>query len=216
MASWITHLRFAQMIKQHLPLDETLLYWGCVAPDSGRILSDGLTYQPASKISHCQKDKGKCSIDHEGFYQAYVLGANKQELAYYVGYLTHLFCDKYWVEKIVLPAKQAYQKALALDPSFIFKIKAEWYQLDHLFLSKQQVFDPLAKLESAPDLPYLPWFRSQAIKDKVKQIIAFYQDAKMIDGGHIYTDEKMVASFLAEQTQAFLEGYGDRIRNLLD
>lgn len=54
----------------------------------------------------------------------------------FLGYYVHLLTDVLWKEKITDPSMQRFSELFEKDKDAIWKLKEDWYDLDHLFLKR--------------------------------------------------------------------------------
>lgn len=148
MATWIIHLRIAEKLIDIFPsLRRTEFIVGNIAPDSGRVQDDGITYVPSKSVSHFYID-GK--ITPSLFEKKYLSPApdamrDAKRLSFCLGYLAHLVTDAVWSDGPIM--RNAKEKCGALwesDRSAAAElIKRDWYDLDFLYLEKHPDFEPL-------------------------------------------------------------------------
>lgn len=70
MASWLTHLRVAEKIKQKIPeIDFQYFIIGSIAPDSGEPDEKQRNYTPSKEVTHCRyrKDDSISEMDDSVF-----------------------------------------------------------------------------------------------------------------------------------------------------
>ena len=105
MATWIIHLRIAEKLIDIFPsLCRTEFIVGNIAPDSGRVRDDGITYVPSKSVSHFYID-GK--ITPSRFEKKYLSPApdaarDEKRLSFCLGYLAHLVTDAAWSESPIM------------------------------------------------------------------------------------------------------------------
>ena len=138
MATWITHLRIAEAVMLCFPgLPEAEFAIGNIAPDSGEAQADGLSYMPPKSVSHFLNG-GRA--DFRLFLQKYgdrLSCCGESERSFYLGYISHLISDAIWSEQVYAPLKSKYKERIEKDyPAFVWDVKRDWYDLDHLFLKK--------------------------------------------------------------------------------
>lgn len=200
MASWIVHLRLAERLYTHFQnLDYTAFCLGNIAIDSGKVNED-LTVTPPVTISHWTKSGKKSDCDYEGLFDTYF---NKDQdnftQSFYLGCVSHLMTDNFWVLDLFNADKIKYAKELAADKFFVLEIKKDWYDQDFLYLQKQPDFKPLQVLAQIHDFKntYLPWFDEDAIQIKLDELVSFYQDVPThLDREYPFLDEKGMNTFV--------------------
>ena len=115
MASWMVHLRIADMILDSIPnLSPVEFIVGNIAPDSGVPNEDWSAFFPPTKVSHFKTTSNKA--DPDAFAAKYWTeklrsGYNERQYAFFLGYLTHLLTDVLWSEQIARPALDRAGKA---------------------------------------------------------------------------------------------------------
>lgn len=189
MASWMVHLRVADiLLDKWKGLDETAFVMGNIAPDSGVPSADWSSYTPDSITSHFKKPGG-VDIDLERFQREYlspeqVQGYNKRQYSFFLGYRTHLCTDVLWAEQIWVPCKEKYRrlKNLTGDLTYeqrqdmIWAIKADWYDLDFLYLWEHPDFRAFRIYREAVDFKneFLDIFAEDAFENRREYITGFY------------------------------------------
>jgi hypothetical protein len=93
MATWITHLRVAELVHKRqrwLTLEDFLV--GSIAPDSGVLNDDRKTYNPPTEVSHYDAARrGKWVCDDLRFYRDHMLttagrSLDRDEASFKMGY----------------------------------------------------------------------------------------------------------------------------------
>lgn len=145
MATWIAHLRIADFLLQRFHgLQETEFIVGNLAPDSGVPNQDWSCYEPPSQVSHFRDEENQVQYKlfaDQHFTKEQQKSFHNRQFSFYFGYLTHLMTDILWDEWVVEPCKQKHGQEAAEDKKeFTRKMKADWYDLDFLFLSKIRAF----------------------------------------------------------------------------
>lgn len=98
MATWLAHLRVAELISAELRapwLSEPDFLAGNVAPDCGIPVPGG--FDPPKEVTHwTQRGKGHC--DYERFYREMIAGKSHDPhtLSFLLGYYCHLMADVLW------------------------------------------------------------------------------------------------------------------------
>lgn len=177
MATWGAHIRLAEELLIHFPeLDPLSFLVGNVGPDCGEPNEDWSQFSPPKTISHWINDKG--IIDSEAFYRKHLNVEVKdlKEYSFLFGYYIHLLTDIAWVDMFRAKTKvdSNYQQ-LHKDPKFIWTIKRDWYDIDHLYFRKtpSSIYHTLFKKVCAfPD--YLDYYPVGAIQRQVEYISEFY------------------------------------------
>ena len=105
MASWIVHLRIADILADRLDVDYEKFIVGNIAPDSG-IISEKGEYIPPSSITHWTPTERNSDIRPHEFYKVFVQNSPADKYSFYLGYLSHLITDLFWMGKIVTKTKK--------------------------------------------------------------------------------------------------------------
>ena len=115
MASWLTHLRIAEIIKQRVPeIDFPYFLIGSIAPDSGVPDESRRNYTPSKEITHSsyQKDENAADIDETVFFNNYlipekIMTRSDSTRSFLWGYYFHLVIDKLWLEEYFRPFRES-------------------------------------------------------------------------------------------------------------
>jgi len=212
MASWIVHLRIAEILLNHLPeLDAGQFAIGNVAPDSGVPDEQWEHFDPPIEQTHYQNPDHPDPhylCDDLKFYNRYLddrvtLETDVQQFSFLLGYFFHLIVDNLWSDRIARPTHERYQNEFDQNSGFIWEVKKDWYGLDFAYVRSHpnslfwSVF-----LDSVYPQEYLDYFPPEAISDKLEYIKSFYQrtDEKVEDqlrlSNNIYLNEAEMALFV--------------------
>lgn len=141
MASWIVHLRIADLLLSRIPnVDAAQFAIGNIAPDSGVPDEKWENFTPPPHITHFTVGDQPANYLHTDatFYMKYVRGldaaAEPGVYALHLGYYFHLLTDNLWRKEIGLPTMQRWADEFAADKDFIWEVKRDWYGLDFLHL----------------------------------------------------------------------------------
>lgn len=186
MASWMVHLRIADRLLDQIPgLTPTEFIVGNIAPDSGVPNEDWSVFTPSTKISHFKTDghskAGPNSFASKYFTTDHQLSYRTEELSFYLGYLVHLLTDVNWSKRIVHPTKEIFAQQFAADPEgFFWKVKEDWYDLDHLYLKEHPDFRAFQIYSGAVGFEntYMDEFSSDAFDNRRAYITGFYLQGK--------------------------------------
>ena len=119
---------------------------GNIAPDSGEPVDGNWSvFKPSTDISHW-KSEGLPRSEHAGKFRDMYLAVvgDIDSTAFYLGYYTHLLTDFIWSRDIFLPQQKQYAKEFEQDPKFIWQIKRDMYDLDHLYYKEHPNFRAFA------------------------------------------------------------------------
>lgn len=209
MASWIVHLRIAETLYPYFSeLDYQAFCLGNVAIDSGVVKPD-LSVEPSVTISHWTKSGLKHDCRYEDFYNTfYDEDLDLFAKSFYLGCVSHLMTDNYWVLDIFNEAKVKYEKEMREDKFFVLEIKKDWYDQDFLYLSKHPDFIPLKVLGEIHHFEnnYLPWFSKEAIQIKIDEISHYYQNIpRDLKREYPYLNQARMDAFVKETTMRILK-----------
>lgn len=179
MATWGAHIRIAEeILKVHNNLDVCSFLIGNVGPDCGEPNEDWSEFSPPKTVSHWLNKDNK--IDPESFFNKYLSKPIRDinEYSFLLGYYSHLITDKEWGEMFQKKIdKDPIYDGLKTDKKLVWKIKEDWYDLDHLYFKKNptSIFHKVFKhVGSFPD--YLDYYPAGAIERQIKYISNFYAE----------------------------------------
>lgn len=211
MATWGAHIRIAEeILKFNSNLDEESFLIGNVGPDCGEPNEDWSIFSPPREVSHWLNVDNV--IDSDAFFGNYLSRPveNKNEYSFLLGYYSHLITDIEW-KKMFKKKKESstiYDR-LETDKNFIWTIKEDWYDLDHLYFKKNpnSIFYQLFKdINSFPD--YLEYYPVGAIERQIKYISDFYMK---YDGNPIrdykYLTEAEMNHFVSSTAELIVTGF---------
>jgi hypothetical protein len=218
MATWGAHIRIAEELLSHFPLlDPTSFLVGNVGPDCGVPNEDWSQFSPPKRISHWINDHG--SIDPEAFYRKH-LSADSVHLKAYsflLGYYSHLLTDIEWGDlfKTKIKMDSNYLK-LHEDPTFIWTIKKDWYDIDFLYFRQNpsSIYHTLFKKVNAfPD--YLDYYPARAVQKQVEAISEFYSRMdRNLERDYIYLTENEMNVFVQECVVKIVEQLNLKFANI--
>jgi hypothetical protein len=146
MANWMAHLRVADKLLDNIGvLSQKYFIFGNIAPDSGESVDgDWNVFTPSTDVSHWKLEGLPRSERAKKFKEKHLVETNDMDaLSFYLGYYTHLLTDYIWSRDIFLPQQQQYALEFEQDPKFIWKIKRDMYDLDHI--SQNQIWMILSR-----------------------------------------------------------------------
>lgn len=202
MASWMVHLRIADAICSCgiIQRDKDAFIIGNIAPDSGRLNSDKLTYTPSKEQTHFQKRQELPDADR--FYSEYVINADDCDSAFLRGYYSHLLTDRLWITNIARPLFERYSAELERDKLFLYQFKHDWYDLDKLFLAENPDFQAMKVTKEHRSCTYsaLPFLAPDMICDTINRICDFYSIPYERDADDLYryTTKAVMDLFVSE------------------
>ncbi len=231
MAQWMTHLRVAEQIAKAIPrLDNQWFYFGNIAADSGRVISNSVFlklphYDPPTQITHWSytPHKRSGSIQPDKFYNEYLKQQDDpfnfadRKIAFYWGYFAHLLTDIIWVDNIIIPVKErvkADQQAHPDQKDSLAKIpRTEWSDIDALFLEQHPNYPPLEIIRNMASIQndLLPYFDETAMEEKRLECLHYYDTYRRNpENTFHYTHPEDATKIVTEAAALFLERLEDK------
>ncbi len=181
MATWIAHLRIAEVLLARIPgLDPGQFAIGNIAPDAGIPDENWEKFNPPPEVTHFKRSQSvHKDIADLDFYRAYLTQISPGEtgrFSFRLGYFFHLITDNLWTLQVGKPTTERYADQFAADKSFIWEVKLDWYGLDQIYVREHP--DCLfwrSFLDAEPvsaDLDFLP---PAALPRQLQHIKSFYQ-----------------------------------------
>jgi hypothetical protein len=203
MATWVLHLRVAEIVKKSLGLnvDETAYYVGSIAPDSGRMV-DNFTYLPSKDVSHWKREGVTYEQrfeDNGDFFRKY--GENENNLfrkSFYLGYYVHILTDTIYVRDIIAPFIREHGKPFWREN--IEKIRSGWYEIDHRFVDRNKNFRPLELIYGVKEFKndFLDYFTEDDITERILFAAELYKNGKPNENAEFVTHDEKKAEELVE------------------
>lgn len=185
MAFWITHLRIADILSERLVPDPEAFICGSLAPDSGKLNSDMLTYTPSRHVLHHTSDDGK-TIYYSRFADEYIFSDERcvddyRRLSFLYGYYTHLYTDHVWATSVYLPLVEANRDRMKNEPGFRRYMKSTVESCDKAYLHAHSV-QSLDRLRAFGyfDCDYLDYISSLQLNEKLDEIRNCYSDISLL------------------------------------
>ncbi len=201
MATWITHLRIAEAYAQKAEIPDFPYYLiGNLAPDSGKLNDDKLTYSPDGNLVHFRKRGANIWDAEDGkFIRDYLAKADpaKEKLfSFLKGYFHHLIVDSLWGFFIHHPTVARFSEEYK-DPLFIWEVKKDWYAADFKFLEENPEW-PVWRvfMESRYEIDALDIYPQQNIAEKQREIKDFYNAGREFDVPGIYLLPRHIDAFV--------------------
>ena len=213
MASWMVHLRIADKLLDNVPdLSPVEFIVGNVAPDSGVPNEDWSVFTPSTQVSHFKTDSSKANPDAfagKYFTPALQAGYSGQQYGFYLGYLVHLITDVLWVRDIYDPSKLRFAEERDKDPdNFIWKLKADWYDLDFKFLRDHPGFRAFRVYLGAVGFvnEFMEEFSPDAFDNRRQYITSFYlENNDHLDRDYPYLTEPEMDAFTDNAVKEILQ-----------
>ncbi|MBP8969099.1 MAG: zinc dependent phospholipase C family protein [Lachnospiraceae bacterium] len=184
MASWMVHLRIADELLKHIDnIDETAFVMGNIAPDSGVPSEDWKEYYPPKTVSHFKtRSDDETYFDIDAYCSKYfnedlIKGYSLKEYSFFLGYYVHLLTDVRWTETVYADLLKNHPKECAEDKyKLIWSAKADWYDLDFLYLEQNPGFKAFSIYENAVcyDNVFMDLFSRDAFENRRQYICGFY------------------------------------------
>ncbi len=211
MATWGAHIRIAEAILEvHNHLDEKSFLVGNIGPDCGEPNEDWTEFLPPKLVSHWLNSDNR--IDAEAFFKKHLSMPidDKNQYSFLLGYYSHLITDIEWGKMFrkKRESDSVYDR-LETDKNFIWTIKEDWYDLDHLYFKKNpnSIFYRLFKnIELFPN--YLEYYPAGAVEKQIKYIRDFYMsydDNPVRD--YIYLTEDEMNHFVASTSEMIVSRF---------
>lgn len=214
MASWMVHLRVADiLLSETKGLSDTEFVIGNIAPDSGTPNADWSSYVPPTEISHfCDNPEDKKgTISPEKFFKKHIEGKSytQKEMSFYIGYYVHLLTDVLWHKNIYQKEKDNYFLEFHDDKkAFIWAMKGDWYDLDHLFLKKNPTFRAFNIYESTKGFKniFMEEFTVDAFAVRQEYIVGFYREVhNNLEREYKYLTESEMNLFVDEAAHVIFQ-----------
>lgn len=180
MATWVSHFRIADYFINKLDVEEREFIVGNIGPDCGEPNEDWSQFTPPSSITHWSVSGKKSEINPEAFYDRYLgeyKSLDKKKFSFYIGYYLHLLTDVEFTKLVAAAKFEKYAKEFEKDKNFIWTMKEDWYDIDHLYLRNHPdfyIFKVFSQIKEFPN-EYLEYYSQTAMIKQIKYITDFYQ-----------------------------------------
>lgn len=213
MASWIVHLRVADILLDKISdLSPTEFVVGNIAPDSGVPNEDWSVFTPSGDVSHFK------TTDADGFKDIHLheyveryftkelrTNYNSKQESFYLGYLTHLLTDIMWGNEIVRPSKDKFKELFDRDRNeWIWALKKDWYDLDFLYIKNKHNFRAFSIYQNAVGFQndYMDFFNEDAFENRREYITGFYSRKRDdLQRAYPYLDEEKMDRFVEDSAE---------------
>jgi hypothetical protein len=211
MASWLTHLRIAEIIKQRVPeIDFPYFIIGSIAPDSGVPDKSDRNYIPSKELTHFryQKNESIADMDESVFFNNYlvpekIITRSDSTRSFLWGYYFHLITDKLWLEEYFRPFQKSYESENENpDEDFIEFIREEMFSLDFDYLKTKgsELIDQLMDFDGAINFFYE--FDSEYIYECKKRIVDFYTgEPTSLNREYKHLNPQIIEEFIAKASE---------------
>lgn len=210
MASWLTHLRIAEKIKQKIDgIDLPYFMIGSIAPDSGVPDESDRNYIPSKEVTHMryEKDDYETDMDESAFYNSYLVPErlmirSDSSRSFLWGYYFHLISDKLWLEDCFKPLKVRFEsEEEKKDTDFVDFIREEMFALDFDYL-KEHGMGLVEELKSFDgNISAFYEFDTEYIYGCRDRIVAFYNgEPRQLDREYEYLNSQLLEEFINKVT----------------
>lgn len=201
MASWMVHLRVAQIVLDRIDIkNKELFVIGNLAPDCGEPVGEG-RYEPPKTVTHFKGINGNGNVDAEFFKRQYLDNSQPEKFDFYLGYYCHLLTDKLWSSHVAKRTEAIFHDEHETDPKFWRNVKRDWYDLDHLFIRDNKDFYPFQVVLNTKSFEntYLDFYSPTAIDSQLKYISTFYGSPQEdLDREYKYMTREQMDEFVAK------------------
>lgn len=218
MATWIAHLRIAEILLAEIPgLDPGQFAIGNIAPDAGIPDEKWEKFNPPPEVTHFKRSQSvHKDIADLDFYRSYLVDISPGDTGFYsfrLGYFFHLITDNLWTIDVGKPTTERYAEQFAADRSFIWEVKRDWYGLDHIYVREHpeslywRVF-----LDAEPVSAELDFLPPAALSRQLRHIKSFYQRdddeiKAMLARPMIYLSKAAMDRFVEDASERLLRIY---------
>lgn len=208
MASWLTHLRAAEKIKQKISgIDFSYFIIGSIAPDSGIPDENRRNYTPSKEVTHFRykKDGVISDMNESVFFDSYlvpekIITRSDSTRSFLWGYYFHLITDKLWLEKYFTPFEKNYESEFQNpDRDFVDFIREEMVSLDFEYIKKNgsELIDQVKNFDG--NISFFNEFSSDHIYECKKRIVDFYRGEPLgLDREYKYLNPQIMEEFISK------------------
>ena len=213
MASWIIHLRIADLLLGRIgALDETAFVVGNIAPDSGVPDEGWASYRPPKTVSHYRTADAFCDYGQfiaEHFTPGMIRAYSRREFSFFLGYYVHLLTDGEWFRLIYRPVMDELtgNRGMTREEA-IRAMKQDWYGLDFRYLEAHPGFRAFRLYEQAAGFrnDFMDAFSPDAFDLRREYICAFYRGAHgETDREYPYLSPGRADRFVKETADAVMD-----------
>ena len=208
----MVHLRIADLLlEEYDTVEQTEFIIGNIAPDSGIPSEDWSYYTPSKEETHFWDEHKHIKFDQyieKYFTRDMRENYSQKQYSFFLGYLTHLVADYLWVEMVSDPCREAHKEEAKDRQGFSWKMKADWYDLDFLYLSKNPDFRAYHIYRNAMGFQntYMDVFAKDAFDDRRKYIVGFYsENRENLDREYPYLDERHMDQFVRDAVKIIID-----------
>ncbi len=207
----MVHLRAADVIAKKYGLsgkayDDFII--GNIAPDSGRMNADGLSYTPPKTVTHFKTSEDGV-VDPHRFDSEQMKTADADNFFFRLGYLSHLLTDRLWAQEVYYPTKCRFGGSFSTKLDYVTAVKHDWYDLDRLFVRDFPDFAPLAVLSEYTDFNerMIDFVPTELVRETICRIVSFYSEpySRDEDDPYIYMTPEQMTDFVASATECVID-----------
>lgn len=211
MASWLTHLRVAEKIKEKVSeIDFPYLIIGSIAPDSGIPDESQRSYTTSKEITHCryQKDNNSVDMNESVFFENYlvpekIMTRSDSTRSFLWGYYFHLLTDKLWLEEYFKPFQKNYESEFENpEKDFVDFIREEMFSLDFEYLREKspELIEQLKSFDG--NINFFYEFDSDYIYECKNRIVDFYSGESLdLNREYKYLTPQIIEEFIAKASE---------------
>lgn len=206
MATWLVHIRTAELILEKVPLSRRDFLAGNIAADCG--LPDGNGgFDPPKEVTHwTTSGKGHCN--YEDFAQKMLpLAHSEQERSFLLGYVSHLITDCLWVKLINNPTKEKFADLYNSDRSEYYRrVKPDWYDNDAAYLASHPDCPILSELSQIKDYDcsIIPYYGRDNVQLQIEHITEFYRTRRYDGREFTYITPAQIEDFILAAAEEVL------------
>jgi len=201
MASWMVHFRIADGIMGSIKnVDKEKFIVGNIGPDCGELCEDGKSLEPLKYITHWKNPQNKKESLKDDFFLKYLSNDNmNSDKSFYLGYYIHLLTDILWKKIIYIPTKEKYLSKFSSETEFNYNVKADWSDVDHIFLRDNpdfRILNIFNKITTFPNI-YFDYYSDTAFENKIVKISNVYKNiSNNIDRDYPFLNKEQADDFV--------------------
>lgn len=211
MASWLTHMRIAEKVKQKVDgIDLPYFIMGSIAPDSGIPDESERNYTPSKEITHMRYEKADNSLDMDEaeFFKRYLvpeklMTRSDSTRSFLWGYYFHLIADKAWLEDYFRPAQNDYESSPEKpEKDFVQFIREEMFSIDFEYLEANgnQLVDQLKAFDG--NIGSFYEFDPEYIYECKNRIVDFYNsEPQRLEREYKYLNAQRIEEFVTKAAE---------------
>lgn len=172
----MAHFRIADNLLDTLLVDPTYFVIGNIAADCSRKTEELDVFYPDKSVSHFMEGEIIKPLKLLQKYDPNNFALQNRSLI--LGYYVHLHADNLWKTLIIKKIKIKFQKELEQDPLFIWTMKEDWYDLDHLYLYEHPDFRAFRLFNEKKDFVnnIFSHYEKNSMEDQIRFIQDFYNN----------------------------------------